>query len=302
MVDVQRFEWAAIPQRELHIPACLASGQAFRWRCDERGEWRGVIGRTAVVLRPEAHGFHWQTYPVPGQWAVLAQYFALDVRLEPLYGEWIGAVPEIAASCERLAGLRILRQAATETLFSFLCASCNTIVKIRRTLSALAARYGEPIFDVNGERFHAFPDVDRLALADEAELRSDLWGFRAPRVVRAAQFLQDQPDGWLEMLRDAPREEATRALQSLFGIGAKIADCIALFGLWHDDAVPIDTHVRQIAVRLFRPDLYAKSLTPTVYEALANTYRERFGTYAGWAQQYLFFEELKPGTTMGASA
>ena len=292
-------EWAEIPAETLNIPASLASGQAFRWRPTEDGAWRGVIGRSAVILIPESCGFHWQTYPEQGRWDLLAHYFALDVDLDPLYRQWIGASQEIADCCRRYAGLRILRQDAVEALIAFLCASCNTIVKIRRTIAALARRYGEPIAEVDGETFYAFPTVEALAYADEVALRADLWGFRAPRVIEAARFLLGQPDAWLEMLREAPREEAARELTSLFGIGAKIADCVALFGLWHDDAVPVDTHIRQIAVRLFRPDLASKSLTPAVYSQLADLYRERFGPYAGWAQQYLFLGELKPGTTLG---
>ena len=57
--------------------------------------------------------------------------------------------------------------------------------------------------------------------------------------------------------------------------------------------MPIDTHVRRIAVRLFRPDLSAATLTPGVYNALGDLFRERFGEYAGWAQQYLFFDALR---------
>jgi N-glycosylase/DNA lyase len=289
-------EWAAIPATELNIHACLASGQAFRWRRSSDGEWRGVIGRTAVRLCPEERGFHWQTYPDPGRWEVIERYFSLGLDLQPLYRRWVSSTPQIGDCCARHAGLRILRQDAVETLFSFLCASCNTIVKIRRTIEALARRYGEPVAEIRGTTYYAFPGVDALAWADEAALREDLWGFRAPRVIRAAQFLQDQPAGWLESLREAPRELASKSLESLFGIGAKIADCISLFGLWHDDAVPIDTHVRQVAERLFMPGLKSKSLTPPVYLQVAEAYREKFGPYAGWAQQYLFYGELKTGT------
>jgi N-glycosylase/DNA lyase len=169
-------------------------------------------------------------------------------------------------------------------------------------MTALAARYGELVAEIEGERFYTFPTIGALAQADENALRADLWGFRAPRVIEAARFLQNQPDDWLKALREVPRPDATRSLMGLFGVGAKIADCIALFGLWHDDAVPIDTHVRQIAVRLFRPELAARTLTPTVYEELAGLYRRKFGSYAGWAQQYLFMDELAPRTIADAIA
>src|SRR5437763_6304623 len=47
----------------------------------------------------------------------------------------------------------------------------------------------------------------------------------------------------------APRrldyEAARRELMALPAIGPKIADCVCLFGLGHDAAVPVDTHVWQ---------------------------------------------------------
>ncbi|HZP83309.1 MAG TPA: DNA glycosylase [Chthonomonadaceae bacterium] len=141
--------------------------------------------------------------------------------------------------------------------------------------------------------FYAFPTLAALATADEAALRADLWGYRAPRVIALARHLQTLPPGWLESLRDVPYAEAKAALTGLFGVGAKLADCICLFALDKDEAVPVDTHVRQIACRLFAPELAGKSLTPRIYDALADAYRARFGPYAGWAQQVLFFGELR---------
>ena len=41
------------------------------------------------------------------------------------------------------------------------------------------------------------------------------------------------------------------------------------------------------------PEIVGKSLTPRLYNAIADSYRERFGAFAGWAQQYLFYGELR---------
>lgn len=286
-------QWASVPSHRLNIPATLLSGQCFRWRRAPSGDWLGVIADVLVRLRPEAHGFWWQTYPAPDRWDLLHRYFALDVDLERLYGEWEAAEPRIGPALARHAGLRILRQEAEEGFFAFLCASCNTIPKITRSVSALARRYGEPLAEAEGEVFYRFPSAARIAEASERDLRADLWGYRAPRLIALARHVAMQEPGWLESLRRAPYREAHAQLTRLFGIGAKIADCICLFALWHDEAAPIDTHVRQIAVRLYRPDLAGRSLTPTVYNALGDLFREKFGPYAGWAQQYLFMDELR---------
>ena len=295
--------------KPFHLSATLASGQNFRWKRDVEGVWWGVVEETVVAAwqeesRPDSP-LHWQTFPRPDQRDLIRDYFNLDVDLLPLYGEWIRAEPRMAEAVAAFRGLRVLRQPTLECFFAFLCASCNTVVKIERSVTHLAAHYGQPIdtgltrlptFPASAtpfDGFYAFPTLDALANADEAVLRAGLWGYRAPRVLALARHFQTLPPDWLDSLRQSSYADAHAALCELFGIGAKLADCICLFCLDKNGAVPIDTHVRQIAVRLFAPELAAKSLTPRIYNALADTYRSRFGDYAGWAQQYLFFAELR---------
>jgi N-glycosylase/DNA lyase len=292
--------------RPLNLSVTLASGQSFRWRRDAAGVWWGVIGET-VVAAWQAEGqpdspLHWQTFPENDRWDVLADYFRLDLDLDALYADWTKAAPTIADAVTAFRGLRILRQPPEECCFAFQCATCNTVTRIERSVQKLAARYGRPILAVGPEgegrtdggrdSFYAFPTLDALANADEADLRADLWGYRAPRVIALARHLSSLPPGWLGRLRQAPYAEAKAALVALHGVGAKLADCVCLFALDKDAAVPVDTHVRQIACRLFLPEMAGRTLTPRVYDALADAYRACFGPYAGWAQQYLFFGEL----------
>jgi N-glycosylase/DNA lyase len=290
-------------QREgepFHLGVTLESGQVFRWRRGSDGVWWGAVGDTAFAAWQEAGSpfapVYWQTYPVPDQVTKFTEFFRLDIRLEELYVEWSSVELEMDRCIESYRGLRVLRQDPVECFFGFQCASCNTVVKIERSVRKLCERYGRSIQVpdwCSAEHIpHAFPSIESLAAADEAVLRADLWGFRAPRVISLANILQNEPEKILHQLRDASYSEAHGYLASLPGIGAKVADCICLFCLDKDDAVPIDTHTRQIAVRLFAPDAESKSLTPRVYQALAEAYRQRFGAYAGWAQQYLFFGEL----------
>jgi N-glycosylase/DNA lyase len=295
------FAWNALPcaDRPLNLSATLASGQSFRWRADSRSIWWGVIDET-VVATWQAEGqpdspVYWQTFPNANQEALLVDYFRLNVDLERLYGEWTRTEPQIEGALRAFRGLRILRQPPLECLFAFQCAACNTVVKIERSVVHLAAHYGHRLETGLASvptSYYAFPTLDALANADEAVLRAGLWGYRAPRVIGLARHLQTLPPDWLLSLREVSYHEAHAALTSLFGIGAKLADCICLFALDKDAAVPIDTHTRQIAVRLFLPEMAGKSLTPRVYNLLADAYRQHYGPYAGWAQQYLFFDQL----------
>lgn len=119
---------------------------------------------------------------------------------------------------------------------------------------------------------------------------------------------------WLLSLRGLPRLEVRRQLLALPGVGPKVADCVALFSLDQSEAVPVDTHVRDICVRDYIINTTAtaaatltaasttitvaastitdthsrihiasaKSLTPTIYEEVGDIFRERFQKKAGW--------------------
>jgi len=306
--------------RPLNLGATLTSGQAFRWRQDAAGIWWGAVGTSGLALWQRSGDsrspLFWQTFPQAGQRELVETYLGLEVPLVPLYQEWVSAEPRMQNAIELYHGLRILRQPPVECFFAFQCATCNTVVKIERSVHRLALRYGAPIeidFPESAESgmtsrddpppltlpddpafsFFAFPEIETLAIASEDALRSDLWGYRAPRVIALAKHLLALGPDWLANLHGQPYARAKEALVALHGIGEKVADCICLFSLGKDEATPVDTHVRQIACSLFVPELRDKSLTPRVYAAISDAYQERFGAYAGWAQQYLFLGAMR---------
>jgi len=101
-------------------------------------------------------------------------------------------------------------------------------------------------------------------------------------------------DEWFKKLRKLTFDEARLELVTLPGIGFKVADCICLMSLNHLEAVPVDTHIYQVAQREYMCELSEKkSVTPKIYEDIAKTFRKIYGTYAGWAQTVLFCSELQ---------
>lgn len=79
------------------------------------------------------------------------------------------------------------------------------------------------------------------------------------------------------------------------GVGRKVADCVALFSLDQTEAIPVDTHVWDIALRDYdtlKSLKAAKSLTPAIYEEVGAIFRQKFPVKAGWAHSVLFAAEL----------
>ena len=96
-------------------------------------------------------------------------------------------------------------------------------------------------------------------------------------------------------MREAPYAEAHEALLELPGVGPKVADCICLMSLDKAEAVPVDTHVWQIAQRDygFGKGGKTKTLTKATYDAVGEHFRKVFGKEAGWAHSVLFAADLK---------
>jgi N-glycosylase/DNA lyase len=186
-----------------------------------------------------------------------------------------------------------LRQDPTETLLSFVCSAANSIPRICAAIEELARLCGQTVCEKGGLCYYAFPQPERLASARQGELDDvACLGFRGKNLRSVASQIVERGEGWLMGLRDASYDEALPELLSIRGVGQKIADCVCLFSLDKDEAVPVDTHVRQLAHRLFLPDMRAKSITDGVYRRIVEAFRERFGERAGWAQQFLFYEDL----------
>jgi len=83
-------------------------------------------------------------------------------------------------------------------------------------------------------------------------------------------------------------------LLQLQGVGPKVADCVCLMGLGWGEAVPVDTHVWQIAQRDYKFGKGKhKSLTKATYDAVGDHFRQLWGKEAGWAHSVLFAADLK---------
>ncbi|KAM4643685.1 N-glycosylase/DNA lyase isoform 2-T2 [Discoglossus pictus] len=228
---------------------------------------------------------------------ILRDYFQLDVSLKDLYDQWGKSDPHFQEVAKDFTGIRVLRQDPTECLFSFICTSNNHISRITGMIDRICSSFGRLLCQVDTAAYHAFPTLHSLAdEGTEAKLRELGFGYRAKFVSESARTILTKhgPD-WLESLRLVPYEEAKKALCALPGVGAKVADCVCLMALDKTEAVPVDTHVWQIAKRDYLPELGQgkKSLTDRVYKEIGSYFYDLWGPYAGWAQTVLFCSDLK---------
>lgn len=228
---------------------------------------------------------------------MLRDYFQLTVKLEDLYREWGVADPHFKRIANIFTGVRMLRQDPTECLFSFICTSNNHISRIQGMVERLCQSLGTPLCKLDQTSYHDFPTLQALSDSSvEVCLRDLGFGYRAKFLQQSArQILDTHGPQWLQGLRSSPYLEARDALRTLPGVGLKVADCVCLMSLDKACAVPVDTHVWQIAKRDYSCAAGSgqKSLTDKVHRDIGDFFRQLWGPYAGWAHSVLFCADLK---------
>jgi N-glycosylase/DNA lyase len=105
-------------------------------------------------------------------------------------------------------------------------------------------------------------------------------GYRAAYLRGTAKRLLARPR-WAEEFAAMPTPALLEELQSLPGVGPKVAACVALFGFGRLESFPVDTWVVQALA-----DAYGlHGWKPAQLEQFGKAH---FGEGAGLAQQYLF--------------
>ncbi|CAK9822595.1 N-glycosylase/DNA lyase [Anthophora retusa] len=286
---------------ELDLGITLKGGQSFRWFLYNNG-YRGVFDGCIWTL--EQNDTH-LSYIVQGVLEdsknydnILSEYFRLDVSLEDLCKKWSAADHYFEKSLNKTNGVRILNQDVVENVFSFICSSNNNIQRISGMVEKLCTLFGEKICTIEDKDYYDFPTIETLTGEDvESTLKKEKFGYRAGYIANAAKHLiQSGGREWLLNLHrknNISYTEARKQLITLPGIGPKVADCICLMSLGYLEAIPVDTHIFQIARKNYLPHLEQhKTVTPKIHQEVSNYLRELWGPLAGWAQAVVFCAKL----------
>lgn len=277
----------------------IESGQSYLWRRSDDACYQNVSAEdawyeTALDLEAAAIGedgsgtdvvrirqhdgtLEWEatTDPVPA----LRRMLRLEDDLEAIRTS-VPDDPLVTDAFDAHWGMRLVNDPPFATLVSFICSAQMRVERIHGMVTALARAYGTHV-TVGDRTIHAIPTANQLAAATEADLRSLGLGYRAPYVLETARMVADgeDPTAARTLEYEAAREHLTRFV----GVGEKVADCVLLFSLGFDEAVPLDTWIRS-AIASHYPDCDRGT-----YRETSRAIRERFGgTYAGYAQTYVF--------------
>ncbi|KAI5621949.1 N-glycosylase/DNA lyase [Silurus asotus] len=281
-----------------HSDPGLIKGRKRKKAANSQESAKKLKEMSVVKEEEDAASFYTSTSEQDGDDVeVLRDYFQLSVKLEDLYKEWGDADPHFSHTGNIFSGVRMLRQDPVECLFSFICSSNNHISRIQGMIERLCSTLGTPLCKLEDSVYHDFPSIEVLAESSvKAQLQDLGFGYRARFLQQSAhQIMSSHGPKWLHTLRNASFMQAREALLTLPGVGPKVADCVCLMSLDKCEAVPIDTHVLQIAVRDYNyvPGGRQKTLTNKVYKEIGDFFRTLWGSHAGWAHSVLFCADLK---------
>jgi N-glycosylase/DNA lyase len=169
--------------------------------------------------------------------------------------------PYLTAAVNYGHGLRILQQDLWEVIVTFFISQQNSISRIKNIVAKLCEPYG-----------YQFPTAIMLSKYTEDDLLALGLGYRAKYLKNIVKSVTGG-DLNLDELKNMDFCNAISFLKRFDGIGDKVANCIALFGLHQMDAFPIDTWIRRII-----DEQYGGNFDKT-----------RFPGYSGVVQQYMFF-------------
>jgi N-glycosylase/DNA lyase len=178
-------------------------------------------------------------------------------------------------------GIRILRQDPWEMIISFIISSNNRIPMIQRAIGNLSRQYGTYIGQYNGVDYYDFPTPEQLNKASIEDIRACSTGFRDKYIKSTTEAVINNNDD-VYKYNSLSTEECRKELMKFNGIGPKVCDCIALFGMQKYDTFPVDVWVKRVMQEFYVDD--DMSLPKMRTYAI-----DKFGDLSGFAQQYLFY-------------
>lgn len=242
-----------LPINSFNPEVIMKSGQVFRMIKDEENfRYYAYSGDKAISFR-NTHGDFWNFYTSLNDWeSFWIEYFDLPTNYSKFNTKIRKSKDKFLQNSLLLSsGMRILKQDLWETLISFIISQQNSIPKITKTINILCERFGTlDYFQTDSvgtlKNYYKFPTPGQISILSLSELQSGtMLGYRAEYILKIAQDVQNERFE-LNKLYSLNCEDAIKKLQTIKGVGPKVANCVSLYGLHLMESYPIDTWMEKI--------------------------------------------------------
>ncbi|MGL4454000.1 MAG: DNA-3-methyladenine glycosylase family protein [Sarcina sp.] len=289
--------------KNFDLEQTLECGQCFRWEKVAENNYIGVAFNRVLEAIQDGNTITFYNTNEQDFQNIWMKYFSLNRDYTKIKTQ-LSEDPTLREAIEYGSGIRVLNQEPFEMVISFIISARNSVPMISKTVNEISKRWGEKL-EYNGKEYFAFPKKEVLAKITIEEMKDAGGSFRSRYIIdtsdkitkceeiKAGKLSIDDQEKFLE-LYDLDRiislddEECHKALQNYSGIGSKVADCIMLFSMEKTSAFPVDRWVQRAMMHFYN----ARDLSLPKIRIFG---RDRFGEFAGAAQQYLFYYTKEKG-------
>ncbi len=247
-------------------------GQCFRFNTNEKGEYIGIsAGRVCRIdtennlICDDSDLEYWR------------KFLSLDTDYEKIKYELLIRDDKLKPCIEFGTGIRILKQDIWETIISFIISANNNIPRIKKIIETMCLNFGDEI-EFEGNKYYSFPTPQKISGLTREDLAPLRAGYRDKYILDAAtKIVSGEVD--LEKIVNMNDKDAKNTLMKIKGVGGKVADCIMLFSLGRFSVFPKDVWINRILTEVY-------DVNPNDADVFV---REKYGCFAGYAQQYLYY-------------
>lgn len=266
-----------------HVFDC---GQCFRWNIEEDGSYTGIFGNNVLNVQKDNDKVIFKGICETNIEEVVTKYFDLERNYEEIKEVLSKIDDSMRISIEYGSGIRLLNQDLWEMIISFIISANNNIPRIKKIIDNISKNYGKEII-YNNKSFYTFPTPEELKDATVEDYRKLGLGFRDIRIFETVHMVLDKKVDLEEIKKESDTNIIREKLLTLSGVGPKVADCILLFSdLKKIESFPIDVWVRRVINELY---IHNEDENKVSKKEIENIAKEKFGSLAGIAQQYLFY-------------
>ncbi len=254
----------------IDIKKTLDGGQTFLWGYKD-GKYSTVANGNKILISKTKNGIKY----TGGSREYIKKRVGLNHNLEQIRKE----LPDdkiLNKAIQDHADAKIVNDPFFGCVISFIISANNRIDRTKNLVNKIKKNYGKQI-----DGSYSFPLPETLARVNEQEYRDIGLGYRAPYVKgTSTKILKGEVKK--EEILDMRYEKARKELKKLPGVGDKVSDCILLFSLGFKESAPLDTWILK-GIEKYYPDLNKNRYTET-----SEAFREYFGKFSGFAQNFLF--------------
>lgn len=246
--------------KDFDLDDTLDCGQAFRWKkipsdfhCTYTGKF---LNAPLKISQTDKKEFIFHDTTEDDFINIWYDYFDFSTNYSELKRQF-SEDETLKKACDFAGGIRLLKQNSWECLISFIISQNNNIPRIKGIIERLCQHYDG-----------IFPNAEMLSAETPESLAYLRSGFRAKYICDAVQKVSSGIVN-LNEITGMPLDNARSALRQIKGVGAKVSECVLLFGMYRTEAFPVDVWIKRV---------------------LEEYYPEGFPDFQhkGIAQQYLF--------------